>query len=108
MNDVTRARPKTLVAWHPGLCAGHVCCPTLFLVSPQDEMPGALPGVAREAHDKVAGAKEWIEIDGRHFGLLYLPSEEFERASSAQVRFLSEHLLPRHERGSRRSKRSAS
>ena len=97
-NDVTRARPKTPVAWHPGLCAGHVCCPSLFLVSAEDEMPGALPAVSREAYEKVAGPKGWIEIEGGHFGLLYFPSEEFERASSAQARFLCEHLLARHER----------
>ena len=95
VNDLRRARPKTPVAWHPGLCATHVSCPTLFLVSPQDEMPGALPAVARDAYDKLAGPKEWIEIEGGHFGLLYFPSEEFERASSAQARFLSDHLLAR-------------
>ena len=98
VNDVSRARPKTPVAWHPGLCASHVSCPSLFLVSAEDEMPGALPAVSREAYDKVAGPKEWIEIEGGHFGLLYFPSEEFERASSAQARFLSEHLFSRHER----------
>jgi uncharacterized protein len=97
-NDVSRARPKTPVAWHPGLCAGHVRCPSLFLVSAEDEMPGALPAVSREAYEKVAGPKGWIEIEGGHFGLLYFPSEEFERAASAQVRFLSEHLLWGHER----------
>jgi len=68
-------------------------------------MPGALPAVAREVYDKVAGTKERIEIDGGHFGLLYFPSEEFERASSAQARFLSEHLLPSKERDSRSSER---
>jgi uncharacterized protein len=93
VNDLTRAQPKTPVAWHPGLCAGHVSCPSLFVVSPLDEMPGALPAVARDAYDKLAGPKEWIEIAGGHFGLLYFPSEEFERASSAQARFLSDHLL---------------
>jgi pimeloyl-ACP methyl ester carboxylesterase len=107
-NDVTRAQPKTPVAWHPGLCASHISCPSLFLVSAEDEMPGALPTVAREAYDKIAGAKEWIEIDGGHFGLLYVPSEEFERASSAQARFLSEHLLPRHARDTGRSIRYGS
>jgi uncharacterized protein len=106
VNDVTRAQPKTPVAWHPGLCATHVSCPSLFLVSPQDEMPSALPTVARDAYDKLEGPKEWIEIDGGHFGLLYFPSEEFERASSAQARFLSNHLLSRHTRASRRSTRS--
>ena len=95
VNDLTRAQPKTPVAWHPGLCARHVSCPTLFLVSPQDEMPGALPAVARDAYNKLAGPKEWIEIDGGHFGLLYFPSEEFERASSAQTRFLCNYLCPR-------------
>jgi hypothetical protein len=62
------------------------------VVSPEDEMPGALPSVASEAYDKLAGPKEWIEIDGGHFGLLYFPSEEFERASCAQASFLSDHL----------------
>ncbi len=93
VNDVTWAQPTTPVAWHPGLCARHVSCPSLFLVSPQDEMPRASPAVAHAAYDKVEGPKEWIEIDGGHFGLLYFPSEEFKRASSAQARFLSDHLL---------------
>jgi uncharacterized protein len=99
VNDLTRAQPKTPVAWHPGLCARYVSCPSLFLVSPQDEMPGSKPAVARDAYDKLAGPKEWIEIDGGHFGLLYFPSEEFERASSAQARFLSDHLLARRPPG---------
>lgn len=92
VNDLTWAQPKTPVAWHPGLCASHVSCPSLFLVSPQDEMPGSLPAVARDAYDRIEGPKEWIDIDGGHFGLLYYPSEEFELASSAQARFLSDHL----------------
>jgi uncharacterized protein len=82
------------VAWHPSLFAGHVRCPTLFVVSPHDEMPGASPTVAHDAYEKLAGPKEWTEIDGGHFGLLYYPSEELEKASSAQVRFLSDHLRP--------------
>jgi hypothetical protein len=71
-------------------------------------MPGSAPTVARDTYDKLAGPKEWIEIDGGHFGLLYFPSEEFERASSAQARFLSNHLLSRHMQASRRSTRSGS
>ncbi len=99
VNDVTRAQPNTPVAWHPSLCARYVSCPSLFLVSPQDEMPGALPAVARDAYDKLKGPKEWIEIDGGHFGLLYFPSAEFEGASSAQARFLSDHLSLRRPPG---------
>lgn len=92
VNDLTRAQPKTPVAWHSGLCARHVSCPSLFLVSPHDEMAGASPAVARDAYEKLAGPREWIEVGGGHFGLLYFPSEEFEWASSAQARFLAEHL----------------
>jgi uncharacterized protein len=92
VNDVTRARPATPVAWHAGLCAAHVTCPSLFMVSPEDEMPGAVPAVALDAYERLAGPKEWVEIDGGHFGLLYHPSPEFEFAASTQARFLVETL----------------
>jgi hypothetical protein len=62
-------------------------------------MPGALPAVVRDAYDKLEGSKDWIEIDGGHFGLLYFPSEEFEGASSAQARFLCDHLTVRRSLG---------
>ena len=92
-NDVTRARPKTPAPWHPGLCPRYVSCPTLFVVAPHDEMPGAAPAVARDAYERLSGPREWLDIDGGHFGLLYVPSPEFDRASSAQARFLSGQLL---------------
>ena len=93
VNDITRARPTTPVPWHPGLCARHVSCPALFVVALQDEMPGATPAVSRAVYEQLAGPKEWLDVDGGHFGLLYFPSPEFERASSAQARFLATHLL---------------
>lgn len=92
-NDVTRARPRTPAPWHPGLCASHVSCPSLFVVSPNDEMPGAVAAVSRAAFDKISAPKEWSEIEGGHFGLLYFPSPEFDHASSVQAQFLSNHLL---------------
>jgi uncharacterized protein len=99
VNDVTRARPKTPVGWHPALCARYVSCPSLFVVSPEDEMPGSVPAVARDAYEQLAGPKEWLAIAGGHFGLLYVPSPEFEQASSAQARFVAEHLLARGRTG---------
>ncbi len=93
VNDVTRARPNTPAPWHAGLCAPFVSCPALFIVAPEDEMPGSVPAVARDAYEKLAGPKEWMEIDGGHFGLLYFPSEAFDRASSAEARFLSQVFL---------------
>jgi uncharacterized protein len=36
--------------------------------------------------------KQWADIDGGHFGLLYHPSEIFEEASAGQCAFLTEAL----------------
>jgi fermentation-respiration switch protein FrsA (DUF1100 family) len=95
VNDVTRARPKTPVPWHPSLCARYVGCPTLFVVAPDDEMLGSVPAVARDTYCMLAGPKEWVEVKNGHVGLLHVPSAEFELASSVQARFLVEHLVGR-------------
>lgn len=92
INQVTRVRKDAVAVWRPGLCARHVTCPSIFLVSPTDEMPSSVPTVSRAAFDQINGPKEWVDIEGGHFGLLYYPSKEFERASSAQARFLTSHL----------------
>lgn len=92
VNDVTRAQPRTPEPWQPGLCAAYVTCPTMFLVSEAEEMRNAAPTVARYAFERLRGPKEWIDLEGGHFGLLYYPSEEFARASVAQARFLVAHL----------------
>jgi len=91
-NEVTIVRPEN-PEWQPGLCASDVSCPALFVVSPEDEMPRSDPAVARDAYERLSGSKEWVEIPGGHFGLLYYPSETFDRSSSAQSQFLAEHLL---------------
>jgi len=90
-NEVTIVRPEN-PQWQPGLCATDVSCPALFVVAPEDEMPRSVPAVARDAYERLSGPKEWVEIPGGHFGLLYYPSETFDRSSSAQSRFLAEHL----------------
>lgn len=95
-NEVTVVRPKN-PEWSPGLCAPDVSCPALFMVSPEDEMARANPDVARSTFENLAGPKEWVDIPGGHFGLLYHPSETFDQASSAQSRFLTEHLLSTEE-----------
>lgn len=92
VNDVTRAQPRTPEPWHPGLCAPHVACPTIFLVAQDEEMTNAAPMVARHSFERLHGPKEWIDLVGGHFGLLYHPSAEFDRASSAQASFLARHL----------------
>lgn len=93
VNEITRARPKTAAPWHPGICAPHVNCPSIFLVSPEDEMPGAVPAVTRFVCDKIPAPTEWVDITGGHFGLLYYPGPEFEQATSVQADFLMKHLF---------------
>jgi hypothetical protein len=92
-NEVTVVRPTQPVQWSPGLCASDVSCPATFVVSPEDEMPRSSPAVARDAYERLAGPKEWVALPGGLFGLLYYPSETFEKASAAQSRFLTASLL---------------
>lgn len=93
-NEVTRARSETPAPWHPSLCATQVRCPAQFIVSPNDEMVGAVPAVSYDAFQRLRGPKEWLEVEGGHFGLLYWPSRAFAFAATAQARFLAAHLLP--------------
>ena len=92
-NDVTRATPNTPEPWNAVICAPYVKAPLFMIVSPEDEMAGASPKRARMAFDAIPGPKEWMEIEGGHFGLLYYPSDLFDQASSAQCRFLKARLL---------------
>jgi pimeloyl-ACP methyl ester carboxylesterase len=92
VNSVTRVLPATPVPYHPALCAPFVKAPTLLMVAPEDEMVHANYSVARRAYDLIPGPKQWYEIAGGHFGLLYCPSELFEEASRVQAEFLKQWL----------------
>ncbi len=92
-NDVTRVSLRS-APWQPSLCAPYVTCPTLFVVSPADEMLGANPAVAQHAYERLAGPKERLEIDGGHFGLLYAPSPMFDLAVRVEAEFLVRQLNP--------------
>lgn len=46
-----------------------------------------------KAFDLLAGEKEWYDLDGGHFGLLYHPSDLFDEASTVQAAYLTKHLL---------------
>lgn len=92
LNWVTRVTPATPAPCHPGLCTPHIRVPILFMIAPEDEMPGANPAVARQAFEATPGPKELCEIAGGHFGLLHYPSALFDQASSVQRDFLIRHL----------------
>ena len=105
VNDITRVMPNTPEPWNAVVCAPYVHAPVLMIVSPQDEMAGASPKLARMTFEALPGAKEWMEIDGGHFGLLYYPSALFEQVSSAQCRFFKSHLLDGRARSRETSRR---
>jgi hypothetical protein len=57
-----------------------------------DEMVHCNPAVTRTVFELMRCRKQWTDIDGGHFGLLYYPSEIFEQASAGQCDFLIEAL----------------
>ena len=91
-NIVTIVNPRPKLDYHVGYCAPHVKVPLLMVVSPHDEMPGAQSQISRLVFDCVQGPKEWVEIDGGHFGLLYYPSPIFNEVSTAQISFLNKYF----------------
>jgi len=92
INSVTRVLPATPVPYHPALCAPFVRAHTLLMVAPEDEMVHANYSVARQAYELIPGPKQWYDIAGGHFGLLYFPSELFDEASRVQIEFLKKWL----------------
>jgi len=76
----------------PFACAPLVSVPTMFAMSADDEMPGAVSKVTRAVFDRISGPKELVEVDGGHFGLLEHPSVAFDRTSEAQAAWLTRAL----------------
>lgn len=92
LNRATRVFPDTPVPYNPVLCAPFVTPPTLMIVAPDDEMPNANYDVAALAHQLMPDPKEWHDIAGGHFGLLYHPSPLFDEATRIQTAFLKRWL----------------
>jgi hypothetical protein len=91
-NSVTRVLPTTPVPYHPTLCSPFVKAPTLLMVAPEDEMVHANYSVAKQAYELIPGPKQWYDIAGGHFGLLYYPSKLFDEATRVQTEFLKKWL----------------
>jgi len=92
MNRVTRVTPATPMPFHPGLCAPFVTAQVLMMVAPEDEIVNANYAVAKQVYQLLAGSKQWYDIAGGHFGLLYYPGEIFDEASRVQAEFLNKWL----------------
>ncbi len=78
--------------FHLGRCAAHLKAPILMIVAKNDEMEGASPEITKQVFKIIRQPKEWVDISGGHFGLLYYPGPLFEKSSRAQVNFLQRRL----------------
>jgi len=90
-NQVVFTAPRA-PEFDPFACAPRVRVPTLFAMSADDEMPGAVSEVTRAVFDRISGPKELLEVDGGHFGLLEHPSRAFDKTSEAQAAWLTRTL----------------
>ena len=91
-NRVVFTVPVDAPDFDPFACATGVRVPTLFAMSPDDEMPGAVSDVTRAVFDRIPGPAELVEVEGGHFGILEYPSAAFDRAVDTQADFLSRKL----------------
>ncbi len=78
--------------YHTGQFALQLKAPILMIVATNDEMDGANPEVTLAVYKKITQPKEWVDIDGGHFGLLHYPSALFDKSSKAQIDFLNKYL----------------
>lgn len=91
-NLVSFSTVETPDRFHIGQCASYLKAPILMVVATNDEMTGASPKVTKEVFEMIKQPKEWVDIDGGHFGLLYYPSNLFNQSSRAQIDFLMRYL----------------
>lgn len=75
-----------------GQLAPQLKAPILMVVASNDEMHGANPEVTQHVFNTINQPKEWLDIDGGHFGLLYYPSSIFDKSSAAQIDFLKKQF----------------
>lgn len=91
-NVVSFSKIESPKDFHLGQLAKYLKVPVLMIVATNDEMNGANPAVTKHVYNDIDQPKEWVDIDGGHFGLLYYPSEMFEKSSKAQIDFLNRYF----------------
>lgn len=88
-NWATRVIPETQVACSPYVAAPHLTMPVQMMVGRNDEMIHCNPEVQRAVFDRIVGEKEFVEIAGGHFGLLWHSTDQFDEAVNQQIAFLT-------------------
>jgi uncharacterized protein len=62
------------------------------MVGRNDEMVHCNRSVQTAVFDKIKAPKDFYEVDGGHFGLLWHPGELFDEAVNYQIDFLKRHV----------------
>lgn len=88
-NRATRVIPDTPVACTPYVTAPHLSMPVQMMIGRNDEMVHCNPEMQRAVFERIAGEKEFVEIEGGHFGLLWNPGTQFDEALNRQIEFLT-------------------
>ena len=91
-NQASRVIPPTPVPFHPYLTAPYLRAPTLMIVGRDDEMVHCNPAAQRAVFERVVAHKEFFEIDGGHFGVLWHPGDLFDKVVRHQIAFLKRAL----------------
>jgi len=91
-NRVNRRIARTEVPFSPIETASALKSPVLFMTGKEDEMVHCNPDAQRAVYNLIKAPKEFVEMDGGHFGLLYPGSTEFNNAVQIQTRFLKDVL----------------
>lgn len=89
----TKVIPPTPGPFNAYLAAPYLKAPTLMMVGRDDEMIHCNPAVQRAVFDAIPASKEFCEIDGGHFGLLWHPGALFDEAAGVQAAFLKRTLI---------------
>lgn len=93
-NKATRVIPDTPVPCSPFVTAPYLNMPVQMMIGMADEMVHCNIEAQKAVFDLIPGQKDFQEIPGGHFGLLWHPSEEFEAAVGAQIAFLNGVFSP--------------
>jgi uncharacterized protein len=91
-NRATRVVPPTEVPFSAYLAAPFIQSPVLMMVGRNDEMVHCNRSVQTAVFDKIKAPKDFYEVDGGHFGLLWHPGELFDEAVNFQIDFLKRHV----------------
>lgn len=91
-NQWSYAINETEVPYSPYDCLPAVRVPVLMVVGRDDEIEVANPDASRHALAQISGPAEWYDVEGGHFGALFIDSPEFEDAVTAQIQFLTTAL----------------